>query len=32
MPEALPASEDVRKVERRLKADEKKILPKKKRK
>lgn len=31
-PEALPASEDVRKVERRLKADEKKILPKKKRK
>ena len=29
-PEALPAGEDVKKVERRLKADEKKILPKKK--
>ena len=29
-PEALPAGEDVKKVERRLKAEEKKILPKKK--
>lgn len=29
-PEALPPAEDVKKVERRLKADEKKILPKKK--
>ena len=29
-PEALPAGEDVKNVERRLKADEKKILPKKK--
>lgn len=29
-PETLPAGEDVRKVERRLRADEKKILPKKK--
>lgn len=29
-PEVLPAGEDVKKVERRLKADEKKILPKKK--
>ena len=29
-PEALPAGEDIKKVERRLKADEKKILPKKK--
>lgn len=29
-PETLPPAEDVRKVERRLKADEKKILPKKK--
>lgn len=29
-PEALPAGEDVKKVERRLKADEKKIIPKKK--
>lgn len=29
-PESLPAEEDVKKVERRLKADEKKILPKKK--
>ena len=29
-PESLPAGEDVKKVERRLKADEKKILPKKK--
>lgn len=29
-PESLPPAEDVRKVERRLKADEKKILPKKK--
>lgn len=29
-PEALPAAEDVKKVERRLKSDEKKILPKKK--
>ncbi len=29
-PEALPAGEDVKKVERRLKADERKILPKKK--
>lgn len=29
-PEALPPGEDVKKVERRLKADEKKILPKKK--
>lgn len=29
-PEALPPGEDVRKVERRLKADEKQILPKKK--
>ncbi|MDE6371715.1 MAG: hypothetical protein K2K92_09545 [Duncaniella sp.] len=30
-PEALPAGEDVKKVERRLKADEKKIIPNKKR-
>ncbi len=30
-PEALPPAEDVKKVERRLKADEKKIIPKKKR-
>ena len=29
-PETLPPGEDVKKVERRLKADEKKILPKKK--
>lgn len=29
-PETLPAGEDVKKVERRLRADEKKILPKKK--
>lgn len=29
-PEALPSAEDIKKVERRLKADEKKILPKKK--
>lgn len=29
-PEALPAAEDVKKVERRLKADEKRILPRKK--
>ncbi len=29
-PEALPPAEDVKKVERRLKSDEKKILPKKK--
>lgn len=29
-PESLPAGEDIKKVERRLKADEKKILPKKK--
>lgn len=29
-PEALPPAEDVKKVERRLKADEKKILPPKK--
>lgn len=29
-PETLPAAEDVKKVERRLKADEKKILPKRK--
>ncbi|MDE6643792.1 MAG: DNA damage-inducible protein D [Muribaculaceae bacterium] len=29
-PEALPPAEDVKKVERRLKADEKKIIPKKK--
>lgn len=29
-PETLPAGEDVKKVERRLKSDEKKILPKKK--
>lgn len=29
-PETLPAGEDVKKVERRLKADEKRILPKKK--
>lgn len=29
-PEALPPAEDIKKVERRLKADEKKILPKKK--
>ena len=29
-PEALPAAEDVKKVERRLKSEEKKILPKKK--
>lgn len=29
-PEALPPCEDVKKVERRLKADEKKLLPKKK--
>ncbi|MBD5387539.1 DNA damage-inducible protein D [bacterium] len=29
-PEALPAGEDVKKVERRLKSEEKKILPKKK--
>lgn len=29
-PEALPAGEDIKKVEHRLKADEKKILPKKK--
>lgn len=31
-PETLPPAEDVKKVERRLKADEKKILPKKKNK
>ena len=31
-PEALPPAEDVKKVERRLKADEKKILPKPKKK
>lgn len=29
-PETLPPAEDVKKVERRLKSDEKKILPKKK--
>lgn len=29
-PETLPPAEDIKKVERRLKADEKKILPKKK--
>ncbi|MDE6299123.1 MAG: DNA damage-inducible protein D, partial [Muribaculaceae bacterium] len=29
-PESLPAAEDIKKVERRLKADERKILPKKK--
>ncbi len=29
-PETLPPAEDVKKVERRLKADEKKILPRKK--
>lgn len=29
-PEALPPAEDVKKVERRLKSDEKHILPKKK--
>ena len=29
-PEALPAGEDIKKVERRLKAEEKNILPKKK--
>lgn len=29
-PEVLPPAEDVKKVERRLKSDEKKILPKKK--
>lgn len=29
-PEALPAAEDIKKVERRLKSEEKKILPKKK--
>ena len=29
-PEALPPAEDVRKVERRLKSDDKKILSKKK--
>ncbi len=29
-PETLPAGEDVKKVERRLKADEKKLLPNKK--
>ncbi len=28
--ETLPSAEDIKKVERRLKADEKKILPKKK--